>query len=130
MSVYNNVDPAEDESHQAVSSYFLGPKAENFEYFKKNILQILEGQRDARLDYFARDGVRFPPRAKWAFRAKLFGVDEESVDPYHRDLLRTMFKRPRSFAILPERSLMQSGRLRVCSGNTVFPSGKLFRIDS
>ena len=58
MSVYNNIEPAEDESHQAISSYFLGPKAENYEFFKKNILEILEGQRDARLDYFPRDGVR------------------------------------------------------------------------
>ena len=57
MSVYNNIEPSEDESHQAISSYFLGPKAENYEFFKKNILEILEGQRDARLDYFPRDGV-------------------------------------------------------------------------
>ena len=56
--IYNDVDPEEDESHQAISSYFLGPRAENFEYFKKNVLEILEGQRDARLDYFPRDGVR------------------------------------------------------------------------
>ena len=55
--VYNDVAPEEDESHQAISSYFLGPKAENFEYFEKNILEILEGQRNARLDYFPRDGV-------------------------------------------------------------------------
>ena len=57
MSVYNSVNPGEDESHQAISSYFLGPKAENYEYFKKNILEILEGQSDARLDYFPRDSV-------------------------------------------------------------------------
>lgn len=55
--VYNYIDPEEDESHQKISSYFLGPKAENFEFFKKNILEILEGQRDARLDYYPRDGV-------------------------------------------------------------------------
>lgn len=55
--IYNDVAPEEDESHQAISSYFLGPRAENYEYFKKNILEILEGQRDARLDYFPRDGV-------------------------------------------------------------------------
>ncbi|KAK4693691.1 hypothetical protein P7C71_g3756, partial [Lecanoromycetidae sp. Uapishka_2] len=56
MSVYNNIEPSEDESHQAISSYFLGPKAENYEYFKQNILTILDGQRDARLDYYPRDG--------------------------------------------------------------------------
>ena len=56
-NIYNDIAPDEDESHQAISSYFLGPRAENYEYFKKNILEILEGQRDARLDYFPRDGV-------------------------------------------------------------------------
>ena len=59
-SIFKEVaPPEEDESHQAISSYFLGPKAENHEYFKKNMLEILEGQRDARLDYFPRDGVGF-----------------------------------------------------------------------
>ena len=75
MSVYNNVDPVEDESHQAISSYFLGPKAENYEYFKKNILEILEGQRDSRLDYFPRDGVRSPTRTHRLIHAAPSGVD-------------------------------------------------------
>lgn len=57
MSIYNDVAPEEDESHQIISSYFLGPKAENYEFFKKNIMEILDGQKDARLDYFPRDGV-------------------------------------------------------------------------
>lgn len=57
-NIYTSVEPEEDESHQAISSYFLGPRAENYEYFKKNILEILESQRDARLDYFPKDGVR------------------------------------------------------------------------
>ena len=46
-----------DASHQAISSYFLGPRAENFEYLRSNILTILEEQRDTRLDYFPQDGV-------------------------------------------------------------------------
>lgn len=46
-----------DISHQAISSYFLGPRAENFENLKSNILTILEEQRDSRLDYFPEDGV-------------------------------------------------------------------------
>lgn len=57
MSVYNSIAPEEDESHQAISSYFLGPKAENYNFFMKNIVEILEAHRDARLDYFPRDGV-------------------------------------------------------------------------
>ena len=48
MAIYNSVDPLEDESHQVISSYFLGPKAENFEIFRDNILEILNAQRDAR----------------------------------------------------------------------------------
>ena len=71
MSIYNSIEPAEDESHQAISSYFLGPKAENYEFFKKNVLEILEGQRDARLDYFPRDGVRVN---QFCHRSRLTGI--------------------------------------------------------
>ena len=56
MSAYNTIDPAEDESHQRISSYFLGPKAENYDFFQKCLTEILEAQRDARLDYFPKDG--------------------------------------------------------------------------
>jgi hypothetical protein len=56
-NIYNAVDPIEDVSHQIISSYFLGPKAENYEWFKKALIEVLDGQRDARLDYFPRDGV-------------------------------------------------------------------------
>ena len=56
-NIYNDVAPEEDESHQTISSYILGPRAENYRFFKKNILEILEGQRDVRLDYFPKDGV-------------------------------------------------------------------------
>ena len=58
MAVYNKKPAAEDESHQKISSLFLGPRAENYEYFKSNILAILEEHQDSRLDYFPRDGVR------------------------------------------------------------------------
>ncbi|KAL9026501.1 MAG: hypothetical protein Q9196_004837 [Gyalolechia fulgens] len=46
----------EDESHQMISSLFLGPHAENYEYFKSNIIAILECTRDARRNYFPEDG--------------------------------------------------------------------------
>lgn len=59
-NAYNKDDLLEDESHQVVSSYFMGPKAENFEWFKKALIEVLEAQRDARLDYYPRDGVRDP----------------------------------------------------------------------
>ena len=48
----------QDVSHQRISSYFLGPRAENYEFFKENIIQILDEQRDSRLNYFPEDGVR------------------------------------------------------------------------
>ena len=59
MSKFNNNHSKVegDASHQAISSYFLGPRAENFEYLRSNILTILEEQRDTRLDYFPEDGV-------------------------------------------------------------------------
>ena len=58
MSVYNSKPAEEDVSHQKISSYFLGPRAENYEYFKSNIISILEEHQDSRLDYFPNDGVR------------------------------------------------------------------------
>ncbi|KAJ4361497.1 hypothetical protein N0V95_001834 [Ascochyta clinopodiicola] len=46
----------EDESHQAISSYFIGPQAENLEFFKKNLDVILEQLRLSRVSYFPQDG--------------------------------------------------------------------------
>jgi hypothetical protein len=48
-----------DISHQIISSYFIGPQAENLPYFEKNIHTILEELRLARTRYFPEDGVMF-----------------------------------------------------------------------
>ena len=56
-NLYTSKAPEDDESHQMISSLFLGPHAENYEYFKSNIIAILEATRDARLNYFPDDGV-------------------------------------------------------------------------
>ncbi|KAL9602441.1 MAG: hypothetical protein Q9219_001865 [cf. Caloplaca sp. 3 TL-2023] len=53
---YATKKPEDDESHQMISSLFLGPHAENYEYFKSNVISILEYTRDARLNYFPEDG--------------------------------------------------------------------------
>lgn len=53
---YTTKNSEDDESHQMISSLFLGPHAENYEYFKSNIIAILEHTRDARLNYFPEDG--------------------------------------------------------------------------
>lgn len=47
-NIHTEVAPEEDKSHQAISSYSLAPKPESYRYFKKNIIQILEGQQDVR----------------------------------------------------------------------------------
>ena len=47
----------EDESHQAISSYFIGPQAENLDFFKNNLANIVEQLRDIRLKYYPEDGV-------------------------------------------------------------------------
>ena len=60
MSVYHSKPAEEDVSHQKISSHFLGPRAENYELFKSNILAILEEHQDSRLDYFPSDGVSVP----------------------------------------------------------------------
>ncbi|KAL8827771.1 MAG: hypothetical protein Q9170_006883, partial [Blastenia crenularia] len=53
---YTTKKSEDDESHQMISSLFLGPHAENYEYFKDNIIAILEYTRDARLKYHPEDG--------------------------------------------------------------------------
>ncbi|PVH72326.1 pyridoxal-dependent decarboxylase domain protein [Cadophora sp. DSE1049] len=47
----------EDKSHQAISSYFIGPQAENLGDFKDNIDSILNELQKARANYFPEDGV-------------------------------------------------------------------------
>jgi len=56
----NTSEPSQDDiSHQTISSYFLGPQAENFRYFRDNITTILDEQQDARLNYYPQDGVQY-----------------------------------------------------------------------
>lgn len=57
-NLYIDEPSHEDVSHQIISSYFIGPQAENLQFFKDNIATILEEQQDARLNYFPHDGVR------------------------------------------------------------------------
>ncbi|KUJ19919.1 uncharacterized protein LY89DRAFT_466208 [Mollisia scopiformis] len=46
-----------DKAHQLVSSYFIGPHAENLHDLKQNIDSILNQLRDARLNYHPDDPV-------------------------------------------------------------------------
>ncbi|KAK8069100.1 pyridoxal-dependent decarboxylase domain protein [Apiospora phragmitis] len=55
-TVYNTTATHEDKSHQIISSYFIGPQAENLDYFKENIHAILEELERARHAYFPGDG--------------------------------------------------------------------------
>lgn len=64
---YSTKNSEDDESHQMISSLFLGPHAENYEYFKSNVIAILEYTRDARLNYFPEDGVRCHPPFRLLF---------------------------------------------------------------
>ncbi|VUC26346.1 unnamed protein product [Clonostachys rosea] len=45
-----------DISHQIISSYFIGPQAENLDYFEANIHTILEELRNGRTNYYPQDG--------------------------------------------------------------------------
>ncbi|CZS94233.1 uncharacterized protein RAG0_04293 [Rhynchosporium agropyri] len=47
----------EDKCHQAVSSYFIGPQAENLGDFRENIDSILNELQKARHNYFPEDGL-------------------------------------------------------------------------
>ncbi|KAI1854573.1 hypothetical protein JX266_000691 [Neoarthrinium moseri] len=53
---WNEKATHEDVSHQIISSYFIGPQAENLPYFERNIRTILEELRLARTKYFPCDG--------------------------------------------------------------------------
>ncbi|KAI0427025.1 pyridoxal-dependent decarboxylase domain-containing protein [Xylaria sp. FL1042] len=52
---YNSTTTDGDVSHQVISSYFIGPQAENLPYFKENIDIILEELEKARKNYFPKD---------------------------------------------------------------------------
>ncbi|KAL8725702.1 MAG: hypothetical protein Q9181_006313, partial [Wetmoreana brouardii] len=75
-NIYTNKPPEDDESHQMISSLFLGPHAENYEYFKSNVITILEATRDARLNYFPEDG-RFVSEKVQA--SKKFGETTDKI---------------------------------------------------
>ncbi|KAI1494277.1 pyridoxal-dependent decarboxylase domain protein [Biscogniauxia mediterranea] len=53
--VRNTTPTDEDVSHQVISSYFIGPQAENLKYFKDNIDIILGEHQRARQKYFPGD---------------------------------------------------------------------------
>ncbi|KAL0768837.1 hypothetical protein CaCOL14_008145 [Colletotrichum acutatum] len=55
-TAYNTTATYEDESHQIISSYFIGPQAENLPYFKENINIILDELESARKSYYPEDG--------------------------------------------------------------------------
>ncbi|KAJ3580316.1 hypothetical protein NPX13_g248 [Xylaria arbuscula] len=55
-TAYNSAATNQDVSHQVISSYFIGPQAENLPYFKQNIDIILEELEKARKNYFPEDG--------------------------------------------------------------------------
>ncbi|GES66446.1 pyridoxal-dependent decarboxylase domain protein [Aspergillus terreus] len=44
-----------DEAHQIISSYFIGPKAENIEFFRKNLNRILHELKNTRNQYHKDD---------------------------------------------------------------------------
>jgi 5-formaminoimidazole-4-carboxamide-1-beta-D-ribofuranosyl 5'-monophosphate synthetase len=55
---------SEDLTHQAISSYFIGPQAENMRYFKDNIQTILRELEDARKRYQFEGDQVIPPHSK------------------------------------------------------------------
>lgn len=59
-TAWTNSQPNEDVSHQIISSYFIGPQAENLPFFERNIHIILKELRQARHKYFPEDGVGHP----------------------------------------------------------------------
>lgn len=58
----DQIGPSEEDNaqHQAVGAWFLGPQAENFEWFKSCINSVIDRQRRARTSYYPTDGVLSP----------------------------------------------------------------------
>lgn len=134
-NIYTSKAPEDDESHQMISSLFLGPHAENYEYFKSNIIAILETTRDARLNYFPEDGVRKPIRLVMNHRVVcrrllLTASNAYCFSPlscgifsfpfgwlnvsYCSRSLVSKFKRQRPLASTPTKSEKLSKKLRSC----------------
>lgn len=57
-NVHSSAGSEGDVSHQIISSLFLGPQAENIDYFKENIMKILDANAASRKSYQPGDGVR------------------------------------------------------------------------
>ncbi|GBF61633.1 aspartate 1-decarboxylase [Trichophyton mentagrophytes] len=53
----SSAPPTKLNPHDVISSYFIGPKAENLDSFRINIKTILDELRDARHQYFEKDEV-------------------------------------------------------------------------
>lgn len=47
----------EETAHHTISSYFIGPKAENLDDFQANIIAILEELRNRRQAFYGDDEV-------------------------------------------------------------------------
>lgn len=54
MSVYQ---PANGDLHEAVSAWFLGPQAENFDLLRDLFNRALDGQAAVRKSFHPEDGV-------------------------------------------------------------------------
>lgn len=50
-------EEAKDTTHEVISSYFIGPRAENLPQFRENITTILDELQLARKNYFEQDVV-------------------------------------------------------------------------
>lgn len=99
-SIYTTKQPEDDESHQMISSLFLGPHAENYDWFKDNLIGVLEKTRDGRLNYFPEDGVSPPGGVQ-----RLVTIDFKNVN-YSRDSLAKGFKLQRNLRTPQRRSAM------------------------
>ena len=52
-----NAYPLPHQQHQAVASWFLGPRAENIDFLKKYVQSILEDVQKTRRNLHPQDGV-------------------------------------------------------------------------
>ena len=74
----------------SLESWFIGPKAENMEVFKKLIMQAVESHRDYRLQYFPNDPASITGEMKNSenYRASLYGP--QGLFPHFAEMLNEL----------------------------------------
>ncbi|KAK7053228.1 hypothetical protein VNI00_003851 [Paramarasmius palmivorus] len=84
----------DEDQHQAVSAWFLGPRAENFRYLELVLNTVLQEQGRARADYYPNDPLFITPamQESFAFQREIYFlyVFEEALNAFRIDQINKL----------------------------------------